>query len=214
MKQFIFLILFGYCLSSCYTQSDNGNFLTYSELDTELQDKIAERKIQYSATISITVEQIDTAIVLIDRIAKKHKGYTQETNPSKTTIYVNSNALQPTLEDISTLGSVKHHSTIAKDVTEAFTDYNIRLDNAQKARTRYLELLKQAENVEAALKIEKELERLNETIDLIKGKLKRLNHKLDMTPVTIFLTEKKHPGILGYIGIGLYHSVKWLFVRN
>ena len=82
------------------------------------------------------------------------------------------------------------------------------------ARKIYLELLKKAENVETALKVEKELERLNETIDLIKGKMNRINNLAEYSTIVINLKEKKKPGIIGYIGIGLYHSVKWLFVRN
>lgn len=32
--------------------------------------------------------------------------------------------------------------------------------------------------------------------------------------ITVSLSERKKPGILGYIGIGVYHAIKWLFVRN
>jgi hypothetical protein len=77
-----------------------------------------------------------------------------------------------------------------------------------------LELLAKAENVEAALKVEKELERLNSTIDLLKGKMNRINHLAEFSTITINLKEKKKPGIIGYVGIGIYRSVKWLFVRN
>ncbi|MBK6622314.1 MAG: DUF4349 domain-containing protein [Saprospirales bacterium] len=101
-----------------------------------------------------------------------------------------------------------------QDVTDEYTDYQIRLDNARKARERYLELLAKAENVEAALKVEKELERLNETIDLLEGKMTRIDHLSEFSTITIALKERKNPGLIGYIGIGLYYSVKWLFVRN
>ena len=46
-------------------------------------------------------------------------------------------------------------------------DLEIRLENAEKARNRYLELLDKAETVGEVLSVEKELERLNEKIDLI-----------------------------------------------
>lgn len=99
-------------------------------------------------------------------------------------------------------------------MTEDYLDFKIRLENAEKSRERYLELLSQAENVEAALKVEKELERLNASIDILKGKMNRIDHLSEFSTITVNLKEKKKPGPLGYIGIGLYRSVMWLFVRN
>jgi hypothetical protein len=88
------------------------------------------------------------------------------------------------------------------------------LDNASNARKRYLELLAKAETVEAALKVEKELERLNGEIDSLEGKINQLKHLSEYSTITVYLEEKVKPGILGYVGIGLYESVKWIFVRN
>jgi hypothetical protein len=88
------------------------------------------------------------------------------------------------------------------------------LDNSEKARTRYLALLAKAEDVQAALLVEKELERLNGTIELMKGKMNRMEHLVDYSTITIYISEKKKPGVIGYIGIGIFKAVKWLFVRN
>ena len=74
--------------------------------------------------------------------------------------------------------------------------------------------MEEAENVEAALKVEKELERLNEKIDLLKGKINRIDHLSEYSTISINYEQHKKPGILGYIGLGLYKGVKWLFVRN
>lgn len=116
--------------------------------------------------------------------------------------------------DITILGKTKSKTISGDDVTEQYTDFQIRLDNAYKARDRYLELLAKAENVEAALKVEKELERLNGEIDSLEGKLKRFKHLSAYSTITVYMEEKVKPGILGYIGIGLYQAVKWLIIRN
>ncbi|MBL4577871.1 MAG: DUF4349 domain-containing protein, partial [Flavobacteriales bacterium] len=90
----------------------------------------------------------------------------------------------------------------------------IRLDNAEKSRKRYLELLNMANTVSQALLVEHELERLNQTIDLLKGKINRMSHLTAYATITINLKEEVKPGVLGYMGIAIYHSVKWLFVRG
>lgn len=77
-----------------------------------------------------------------------------------------------------------------------------------------MELLEKAQTVEEILKVEKELERLNGEIDQLKGKIKRYDHLTQLATITIHLEEKKKLGILGYISVGLYKAVKWLFVRN
>ncbi|MCF8298469.1 MAG: DUF4349 domain-containing protein [Saprospiraceae bacterium] len=172
------------------------------------------RKILFSANLSLTVKNPDTANARIENIAKKYEGYVNQIGTYRTVIRVKSEKLNEALEEISALGRVESKSLTGQDVTEEYLDYQIRLENAEKARGRYLELLAKAENVEAALAVEKELERLNGTIDLIKGKMNRINHLAEFSTITINLKEKKKPGVLGYIGMGVYYSVKWLFVRN
>jgi DNA-binding PucR family transcriptional regulator len=172
------------------------------------------KKVIYNSSIYLTVKIPDTASVRIAEIAKKYNGYVQQSGTTSSVIRVEAHQMNAALNDISSLGKVTKKNSSGQDVTDQYADYAIRLDNAEKARLRYLELLERAENVEAALKVEKELERLNETIELMKGKMNRIDHLTSYSTITVYLTEKKKPGVIGYVGIGLYKAVKWLFVRN
>ncbi len=122
--------------------------------------------------------------------------------------------LDTAIAAIAALGEITSKNIIGNDVTDRYTDYEIRLENAQSARKRYLELLSQAENVSAALMVEKELERLNTEIDLLEGQMRSITQNVQYSSITVYLNEKVKPGILGYIGIGIYEGVKWLFVRG
>ncbi len=186
----------------------------FAKTRKRLEDGIIERKILYSAYLTLAVKNRDTASVQISRIAKKYGGYVKQAGTYRAIIRVKSNQIENAVNDISALGKVRDKSRSGQDVTDQFRDFKIRLDNAEKARKRYLELLAKAENVEAALKVEKELERLNETIEMLKGRMKRLDHLSEFSTITVNLKEKKKLGLFGYVGVGLYHSVKWLFVRN
>jgi hypothetical protein len=126
--------------------------------------KTIERKINFSAFLSLIVDKPDTANVHIENIAKKYNGYINEIGTYRTIIRVNSENLDAAIKEISALGKVKSKNILGQDVTEEYSDYQIRLDNAEKARKRYLELLAKAEDVQATLKVEKELERLNELL--------------------------------------------------
>ncbi len=238
MRNILFLlVILSSTLSSCYRkmnvseasrtqQSTAGLSDDYlastaaTEYDMEDKAKSAEnaynseRKVLFSAYLSMVVEEPDSTNLRLQDIAKKHKGYINEIGTYRTTIRVKSELLEQAVEEISQLGKVQNKNIHGQDVTEAYFDDQIRLGNAEKARDRYLELLAKAENVEAALKVERELERLNGTIDMLKGRMNRVNHLAEFSTITINLNKKKEPGILGYVGIGLYRAVKWLFVRN
>jgi hypothetical protein len=195
-------------------EQSSSDLLLASNNDKYYDVEKVEKKILFSVFLSLAVEVPDTANSHIEKIAKKYNGYVNEIGTYRTIIRVKSENLNDAIKDISELGKVQSKSLSGQDVTEEYLDYKIRLENAEKSRERYLELLSKAENVEAALKVEKELERLNETIDLLKGKMNRIDHLSEYSTITINLKEKKKPGLIGYIGLGLYHSVKWLFVRN
>lgn len=192
-------------------KSDRGFDQSGQDLNRE---RSQDRKIIFSADLSLTVVHPDSANRQIEKVAKKFDGYINEIGSSKTIIRVKSDSLAAALDELSKIGKVTNKSLTGKDVTEAYLDLEIRLENAEKARDRYLELLQKAETVEEILQVEKELERLNEKIDLLKGQMNRINHLDEFSTITVYLKEKKKPGALGYLGLGLYHAVKWLFVRN
>lgn len=223
----LFISIFLYSiLSGCSTPRESVSGYSYESVAKDQLGRFNEdepspsqpnpndKKILFSATLSLSVSRPDSAVSRIAGTAARYKGYIQETGTYRSVIRVPAASLNPALADLSDIGKVRSKSVTGQDVTSEYLDHQIRLDNAQKARERYLELLARAENVEAALKVEKELERLNETIDLLKGHINRIDHLNEYSTITVYLKEKKKPGVLGYVGMGLYYSVKWLFVRN
>jgi cell division protein ZapA (FtsZ GTPase activity inhibitor) len=227
LKLSIIHLMFGVILISCTTSQSSAVYSQHPEMAqtstglVSAEDKSnrfdvddSDRKILFNAILSLTVDVPDSASAQIKSIAKQYHGYIHEIGTYRCVIRVQSNSLEEALNAIAELGKLQHKTIRGQDVTDDYLDYQIRLENAQQSRKRYLELLAKAENVEAALKVEKELERLNETIDLLKGKMNRIDHLSAFSTITINLKEKTKPGILGYISLGVYHSVKWLFVRN
>lgn len=173
-----------------------------------------KRKILYRASIALEVKNLDTIYESIKKVAKQYKGYVHKLGSNESIIRVKSDCLNDAIHEFSTIGKVEGQDIIGQDVSSEFWDYAIRLENAKKARVKYLMLLDKAKDVNDVLPIEKELERLNEKIELLKGKINRLDHLSEYATLTIHLKEKKKLGILGHITSGLYYSIKWLFVRN
>ncbi|MFH0866924.1 MAG: DUF4349 domain-containing protein [Bacteroidota bacterium] len=181
--------------------------------ETETQSLIPPgRMMVYNANVTVVVKKPDTANVRIIKIAKKYNGYVLNTGSTYTTIRVKADSLYCALAEITALGTVKNKNVYAEDITEEYTNLTIRFENALKARTRYLELLEEAANVEETLAVEKELERLNTDIDLLEGKINKLDHLEEYSTITVYIQKKVKPGPVGFVLKYLYKGVKYLFV--
>jgi len=171
-----------------------------------------KRLVIFDAEIVIEASKTDTIHKILIDIAKKYNGYVLLSSNIKSSIRIPAHNLDNAIEDIDKLGKIIHKNVKGSDITNEYNDLEIRLDNAEQARQRYLELLKKAENVEAALKVEKELERLNGEIDLLKGKLNRLAHLSEFSTISVTTKRKTTPGPLGYFFVGVYKFVEKLFI--
>jgi hypothetical protein len=196
-----------------YSLDPNGNTSVNNNNNKEpnLQQ---DRKVTYNASVEMSPKSADSVNARLMGIAQRYGGYILNTGPQSASIRVRAADLNKALEDIARLGKVKNQRIWGEDVTEEYTDLEIRLDNMKKTRARYLELLQKANNVNETLDVEKELERLSREIDLLEGKLNRLSHLTEYSTIDIRYYSKPKPGPLGYVFIGLYKGVKWLFVRG
>lgn len=186
---------------------------SYSDFNSKTEYS-GPKMLVYNANIGITVKNSDTTISQITRIASEQKGYVVSKSNYRITIRIESEKLDGTIAQVSKLGKLTSKSVSTTDVSDNYADIKIRLDNAEKARTRYLELLAKAENVEAALKVEKELERLNTEIDQLRGQMIKMEHDVRFSTLTVNVNQKQKLGPLGYLFVGIGKGIGWLFVRG
>lgn len=200
-------------LSSCgaYEGTTSGTKRYFVKEDFDPKD---ERMMIFNASLRLSVKNADTLNRQLNKLTSRLDGYAVTLGYSKSTIRVPSSRLNDAIGEIARLGRMSEKKLTGSDVTDEYKDYNVRLENANKARLRYLELLQQAENVEATLKVEKELERLNGEIDMLKGKMARLDHLANYSTIDIDVHQREKPGIIGYVALYTYKGVKWLFVRG
>lgn len=222
---FIFGSLFLLGLSSCSSsKAVSGRYaaleydavtITESKADAAPAAPTQERILLYQAYLSLSVDSIKKAQKMALTIIKPYNGYMVSTSNNQLSVRVPATDLNAILIAFKKLGEVDAESINGRDVTDEYYDIKIRLENAVKTRERYLELLNDANNVTEVLQIEKELERLNATIDSYKGLIKRYDQEKDYSLINVYFYEKRskpRPGPLGYIFVGLYRGIKWLFV--
>lgn len=229
MRLFL-LLLFCSLLFSCGT----GNVPSYSSTTSSADygiahyatgkddtDKVVMRQsklaphskmIIYNAFIKVVAKNVDTLHKELKVIAERNEGYVLTLGDHEAVIRVKSGNINQALAEISKTVKLKSKTVRGEDVTEEFMNLQVRLDNANKSRQRYLELLQKATTVEETLKVEKELERLNLEIDLLEGKMNKMSHLVNYSTIRIQIEKKKVLGPLGYLSVGIYKLVKVLFV--
>ena len=100
---------------------------------------------------------------------------------------------------VEAIGRVVHRKAEATDVTEEYVDLEARLRNALAVRARLEALLARAEDVTAALEVEKELKRLGEEIEQLEAKLELIKNRAALSTISVRFERvaRKDAGLLG-----------------
>jgi hypothetical protein len=114
------------------------------------------------------------------------------------------------LDELKTIGKVESKSISEEDITEEYYDVKARLANARKVQERLFGILKKANKVEDILKVEKEIERVGENIEVLEGKIRYFDSKVDYSRITISIYSRKERFIdLSGIGRGFGNAIKY-----
>jgi hypothetical protein len=172
----------------------------------------SERLVVRSAFVRIERADAEGGVKRAGEIATQMGGWIQRSQNDSTTIMVPAQRLEDALAALAKLGKVTKKDVRGDDVTEEHLDLTIRLDNLEKARARYLELLARAASADQALNVEKELERVTMEIERIKGRAQYLEQMVRHSTIEVSFDRPTSPGPVGWVFYGLYYGVKWLFV--
>ena len=208
-------------LGACQTSyrgvtSENTHVDVPTGPNTEVKQRARpiDRKIIYDGYLRVVVKDVDSTAQKLQNLVEELDGYILEIATESAEIRIPAERLDEAMDRIQTFGKLRQRQLRGWDVTDQFTDLNLRLDNARKTRARYLELLDDATNVEDMLAIERELERMNVSIESMEGERNRLTELTDYASISVDFPEKVKLGPLGAVSKGIYEGIRWLFVWN
>jgi hypothetical protein len=112
-------------------------------------------------------------------------GHVSQRNDAMLVVRVPAARFEAAIESIEQAGDVLARNVQATDVSEEFRDLEIRIRNAEAMRDRLEQLLARANDVTAALSIERELQRLTEYIETMKGRQRFLADRISFSTITI-----------------------------
>lgn len=195
----ILLIILG-----CATSDSEGSMMEMAneEIVTPISklktDEIVERSLIKEGRVEFRTDNLNSIRKTIFEAVDKYKAYVSSDQEFKSPgrqsntviIRVPADSFDNLLKD-ATQGVTKFDSKEinVKDVTEEFLDIQARLKTNKELESRYLDLLKQADNISEILEIEKQSAQLRSEIESIEGRLKYLQSKISFSTLTMTFYE-------------------------
>ncbi|EFO80883.1 hypothetical protein OSCT_1252 [Oscillochloris trichoides DG-6] len=175
---------------------------SYAEKDEEARQQPAsdqpasQRMVIKTAYLSIEVPKVSDAEASIRARAEQLGGYVVSVQTSGSgdyqtasiTIRVPSAQYSTAISDVEGLATkVLSRNLGGEDVTEEFVDLESRLRNLEATRTRLLDLLNQATDVEDAIQVNAALTDVQGQIEVIQGRMKYLKDSVAMATISVDL---------------------------
>lgn len=143
------------------------------------------RKLVYEGEFTLLAADVLAAQRQARALVEDLGGYLAATNKDKTVLRVPAQRFREAVDALGQLGTVVEQNVAVLDVTEEYQDLVTRLANRKALAEHLRKLLDRAEDVKAALEVERELARVQGEIDLLTGKLKRLSNRIAYATLTL-----------------------------
>ena len=139
----------------------------------------------YEATLALAVYEVGASLDRVEEMAKAAGGYLVQRNSTSIVVRVPAGNFDSSLRALLGLGDVLQRDVRVEDVTAKVLDMQARLKNAEAVRVRFTELLSNAKKVEEALAVERELARVTEDIERMKGQLKLWSELIAFSTISV-----------------------------
>ncbi|WP_127125008.1 DUF4349 domain-containing protein [Pseudoflavitalea rhizosphaerae] len=143
------------------------------------------KKIIKNASLELEIKNFREFERLVSAITGKYAGYIAEENQessdyklqSQVSIRVPVDLFEQAVNEFTgNAEKILTKNITSKDVTGEVVDVRSRLEAKRQARLRYLELMKQAKNMEEVFQVQKEVDEIQEEIEAAAGRMGYLNH--------------------------------------
>lgn len=179
---------FGYTAFGASTFEDPSDAATRrAEGAPSGEPRVSERHMVYTGELVLDAVGPEQVLETLVGRAEKAGGYLASRRDMFVVLRIPAKDFTAFVDATKTLGRVLRESVNAQDVTEDYTDLEIRLKNAQASRERLIALLEKATEMKDVLAIEKELSRVTEEIERFEGKLRVMKDRIAFATLSVSL---------------------------
>jgi hypothetical protein len=201
MAYYAFLLPGLLLLAGCGAEASKSASMAVELPATEPSGVAPERKIIYTATLSLVVEDFPTTERRLLSLVSSTDGYVATYRENRRAggalggdwvVRVPVVHFDRFLKDVAELGLPTSRQIDAQDVTEQYIDLMARLSTKKQLERRVLSLLEERTGaIQDVIEVEKQLGRIREEVEAIEGKIRYLSDQTSLTTVTISAREDK-----------------------
>lgn len=158
------------------------------------------RKIIRNANIELDTQDFDASVEKLQSIVEELGGYISladvyvynsyyELHSANYTVRIPAEKFDQFIACRENMGTVNSTNVWTDDVTDSYYDMEARLESLETKRTRLLELLEQAEDMESIITLESALSDTIYEIESITGSLRRLDDQISYSTIQVSINE-------------------------
>jgi hypothetical protein len=156
----------------------------------EVETPSTQRMVHYNGYLELRVTKADESTAAIKSMIEEMGGYVESSSNRHVTVRVPVKAFPAAMEQTMALGDVLSRSVTAEDVTESYTAIDLRLQTARATRDRLVELLARAKDESEKIALLKQIQRVNEEIDVTESQLRTLASLASYSRLSISLVPR------------------------
>lgn len=161
--------------------------------------EVKDRLVIQESTMSLLVKKVSETQKAITQKAQQLSGYMVNSNVSypeqaeaatgSVTVRIPQTKLEEALDFFRSLAvKVVSENLNGEDVTDQYVDIEARLTTLVKTKTKFEEILTNAQKVEDILQVQREIVNLQQQIDSLKGQQNLLQKSSAMSKITVYLS--------------------------
>lgn len=158
-----------------------------------------DARIARTASLSLTVEDIEQAAAKVRSAAGRAGGYVSDEDSrtatreggrswAEITVTVPVDEMESTIADLSEIGEVTQRQSSAEDLTSQYTDTAARVKTKTKSVERLRDLIDSTDDLDQIVKLERELATREADLESMTGQQKSLEKRTATAPVTVSLS--------------------------
>lgn len=156
---------------------------------TEVKKQFA-RQIIYTAEMQVSVYKLDDAMQRAEALTLAAGGYVANMSQGFYVLRIPAPALRGVMDELARLGVVEARTLQARDVSEEYVDLVTRIRVLRETQQQLLVLLKQARNVDEALKVRESVDRITMELEQAMGRLRLLESLIGFSTLTVRMSQR------------------------
>lgn len=181
------------------------------------------KKIIKTGSLNVEVKEYAKFNQLVHTAANQFGGYIADEQQTETdykientiTIKVPVDQFQPAVDYLTNgEGKMNEKKISSEDVTTQYVDTKSRLEAKKQVRLRYLDLLKQAKNMEEILQVQSEINEIQEEIESAAGRINYLSNASAMSTIHLTFYQILNATAADPDNRGLWEKVKTAFLTG